>query len=380
MICGQNPASIISPLFITMPDSKPQKLKIAYLLGAGATHAEKQLECKIKESELDKGGEPNNGLLARHISERVIKKLLKTKSGSNVLKEYGVTKDYGSGPLGKPEIDIELFISLLETNKTETTEDYARLLREYFRDDICQNLTIGKSKIQPHLCPALIEWHSKNKDEELIGFLSLNYDSIFENSSKLTKQEFDYGIDVEEKSLRWPHKPGKLPLLKLHGSFDWHMSAEMNKMSIAQNGAAETMQWIPPRLNKEYLNYPYNIIHGKAYEILAQCDILRVIGCGLNQNDIGLISLLFKTQHKGSNPYIIEIIGKDETHRKIFERLGMLLSFNESFYGKDEWTKLGKQATENPFLDWLYFKVKNAPKNYLRGTQYLKSVEKWTKL
>ena len=128
-----------------MPNSKPQK--IVYLLGAGATHAEKQLECKIKESELDKGGEPNNGLLARHISERVIKKLLKTKSGSKVLKEYGVTKDYGSGPLGKPEIDIELFISLLETNKTETTEDHARLLREYFRNDICQNLTIGKSKI-----------------------------------------------------------------------------------------------------------------------------------------------------------------------------------------------------------------------------------------
>ena len=193
-------------------------------------------------------------------------------------------------------------------------------------------------------------------------------------------QEFDYGIDVEEKSLRWPHKLGKLPLLKLHGSFDWYMDAEMNKMSIAQNGAAETMQWIPPRLNKEYFNYPYNIIHGKAYELLAQCDILRVIGCGLNQNDIGLISLLFKTQHKGSNPYNIEIIGSEEGLQGLIKRLGMLLSFNESFYRKDAWAKLEKQATKNPFLDWLYFKVKNTPKKSLRATKYLKRVEQWANL
>lgn len=371
-----------------MPDSKPQKPKIAYLLGAGATHAEKQLGCKIKKNGLKKDGEPKSGLLARHISERVIASLLRTKKGRKVLEEYGITKDsLKNNPLGEPEVDIELFISLLEANKAETTEDYARLFRKYFREDICQNLLVDENKIRPRLCPALIEWHSKDENEELIGFLTLNYDSVFESSVKLNKREFDYGIDIEEKPLRWPHRPGELPFLKLHGSFDWYMSSDMNKMKVTENGATETMQWIPPRLNKEYLNYPYNIIHGKAYELLAQCDILRVIGCGLNQNDIGLISLLFKTQYKGSNPYTIEIIGSEEGLRALIQRLGMLLSFGESFYSKDEWTKLKdertklqKQATKNPFLDWLYFKVKNAPKKYLRGSKYLKSVEKWANI
>jgi len=329
---------------------------------------------------LGKNGEPKNGLLARHISERVFNNLFRKKDGRHVLEGYGITKDsLRNNPLGEPEIDIELFISLLEANKAETTEDHARLFRKYFRKDICQNLLVGKNELRPRLCPALLEWHLKDKSEELIGFLSLNYDPVFEKSIKSTKQEFDYGIDVEEKSLCWPHKSGKRPLLKLHGSFDWYMSAEMNKMKVLKNGAAEAMQWIPPRLNKEYLNYPYNIIHGKAYELLVQCDILRVIGCGLNQNDIGLISLLFKTQHKGSNPYLIEMIGSEEGLQGLIKRLGMLLTFSESFYRKDEWTKLQKQATKNPFLDWLYFKVKNSPKNILRETKYLKHVEKWAK-
>ena len=359
-----------------MVDSKPQK--IVYLLGAGATHAEKQLECKIRKSGLGNNGEPKNGLLAKHISDRVIKKLLKNKEGVRVLEEHQITKGslYGD-PLGEPDIDIELLISLLETNKTETSENHVRLLKKYFRESICQNLTIEKSKIQPRLGPTLIEWHLKDNSEKQIGFLSLNYDSIFEQSFKLMKQEFDYGIDVENKSLRWPHKSDKLPLLKLHGSFDWYLSSDMDKMSVIQNGTIETMQWIPPRLNKEYLNYPYNIIHGKAYEILAQCDTLRVIGCGLNQNDIGLISLLFKTQHKGSNPYKIEIIDSEEGLQGLTKRLGMLLSFDESFYRKDAWTKLGKNPTNNPFLDWLYFKIKNAPSKQSRETKYLKSIEKW---
>jgi len=174
----------------------------------------------------------------------------------------------------------------------------------------------------------------------------------------------------------WPHESdkGHWPLLKLHGSFDWFFDVNMDKILVRKSGNINTMQWIPPRLNKEYLNYPYNIIHGKAYELLVQCDILRVIGCGLNQNDIGLISLLFKTQKKGANPYSIDIIGSRPTRKNISERLGMLLTFAESFYENNDWGKLGKPDTENPFLDWLYFKIKNAPKSYLRDSKYLKNV------
>ena len=357
-----------------MPDPKQQKQKIVYLLGAGATHAEKQLECKIQKAGLDKDGKLKNGLLAEQISKRVIKQML--KSESETLAQYAITEASLENPQAKPSIDIELFISLLEQNKTEVSENHARIFRKYFKKDICRNLIVGRTEFQPRLLPALIEWHLKNKNEEkLLGFLSLNYDSIFEKSFELKKRRFDYGMDVGDKPL-WPHESdkGHWPLLKLHGSFDWFFDVNMDKILVRKSGNINTMQWIPPRLNKEYLNYPYNIIHGKAYELLVQCDILRVIGCGLNQNDIGLISLLFKTQKKGANPYSIDIIGSRPTRKNISERLGMLLTFAESFYENNDWGKLGKPDTENPFLDWLYFKIKNAPKSYLRDSKYLKNV------
>lgn len=362
-----------------MPNIEPQK--IVYLFGAGATHAEKTLECKIKKVDyLKKKDELKLGLLAKEVSERVIKKLLKKEP--EFLKNFGITEfSLYQNPLGAPCIDVELFISLLEAIKIDEVEEKAKKVRDYFRNDIYDNLFINGKLIHPRLYSALIELHNLIKDkEELIGFLTLNYDSIFEKSFKLTKNWFDYGLDVEKKSLYFPHKPSQIPLLKLHGSFDWHLSSNVDKIVISSDGKTETMQWIPPRLNKEYSNYPYNIIHGKAYELLAQCNILRVIGCSLNQNDIGLISLLFKTQHKGSDPYLIEIIDDEKRLQELIKRIGMLLSFDESFYRKGGWTELERNASKNHFLDWLYYQVENTSNIRLFRTKYLKNIKRWANL
>ena len=65
---------------------------------------------------------------------------------------------------------------------------------------------------------------------------------------------------------------------------------------------------VPLGINKNYLTPPYNFIWGRAYELLVRCDILRIIGCSLSQNDIGLIDLLFKAHDKKSSPLEIQVI------------------------------------------------------------------------
>jgi hypothetical protein len=367
-----------------MSNTKPQK--IVYLFGAGSTHAEKLLERKIRGTKLYKDGSIKDGLLARDVSKRVIDKLLKDEP--KILNDHGITESsLKFSPWGAPYLDIELFISLLEMIKTDKSEKEARVVRRYFREDITNNLFIGEKLIIPRLCSSLIEWHDLDESKEkLVGFLTLNYDSTLEESFKIKDKNIDYGFDVRIGKPSGPcDNPDKEYLLKLHGSFDWRFASNDNEIIISSIRNPNEMQWIPPGLNKEYLNYPYNIIHGKAYELLRQCNILRVIGCSLSQNDLGLISLLFKTQKpKRSNPYSIEIIDGSDKPMESFKRLGMFLSFSESFYEsyyvKDKQGNLINKSTNNPFLDWLHYIIINTPNIDISKTKYLKKVEKWVNL
>jgi hypothetical protein len=71
--------------------------------------------------------------------------------------------------------------------------------------------------------------------------------------------------------------------------------------------------WIPPTILKEAKNYPFNKLAGLAYELLSrQCDVLRVVGSALTQNDWNILSLIFNAQRqtelrKGA-PFRIELI------------------------------------------------------------------------
>ena len=267
-----------------------KQLKVVYLFGAGATHAEKSLECKIRKTGLHKTGKLKAGLLARNISRRVIKKLLENKP--DIPNRYGIDEFFLEDK-SDTDIDIELFISLLEITKTNQTIEDAKVIRDFFQKDILNNLTVNRREIMPRLCSALLQLHSKNTREELSGILTLNYDNLIEKAFKETGINFDFGFDI----LPIKHvgntdnaDSGNPYLLKLHGSFNWYFDSSRIHVSGKPH---QDIQWIPPRLNKEYSEYPYNIIHGKAYELLSSCDILRVVGCSLSLNDITLISLLF---------------------------------------------------------------------------------------
>ena len=88
------------------------KKKVAYLFGAGATHAELlELEPDILQK--------NQGLLIGHVSKRVIEKARANKHYRLDLETVSATK--GSG-------NIELLISLLENSKVHDWASKTKLL------------------------------------------------------------------------------------------------------------------------------------------------------------------------------------------------------------------------------------------------------------
>jgi hypothetical protein len=347
--------------------------KIVYLFGAGATHAEKMHVCPSHDDELSK----DEGLTNEHVSRRVMEEMWKNKvETSDFVSRYRLDEKCLTRPPGVTKnVDIEFLITLIESNKTKTSEEDSRLVRKYFRRDITNKLNYKGEKITPFLYLALLEWQKSKTNEIVLGHLTLNYDTLFEDALAGMDYDINRGLSIGNCSRRTNHE--ERLLLKLHGSFDWILNGGANKIRIAENyGEEEEPQWIPPGLIKEYVNYPYNLLFGRAREILVECDVLRLIGCSLSQNDWGLISLIFGTQKlRSDDGYRIEIVDSPEAYKDIQNRLGFYLKFEELFYGSDRYKELfGDKRTKNSFFDWLFFNSKNMGEEELNKTQNLKSL------
>ncbi len=253
--------------------------KIIYLIGAGATHA----EVLTLVDDPDQKFKEENGLLISDVSERVIKrahqKIPWLKKHENI---FASTK--GS-------FNIELLISLFESNGIP---DYViSSLKKEVKVDIKKVLSDSRRK-KFFLHKALFELHKTIKEkEDLLGIVTLNYDGVLDEAyERILGMKPNYCFTSERND--------GIPLLKLHGSFNW------DRVSIY--GKKENIPIIPLGNTKNYLSPPYNFIWGSAYELLVKCDVLRIIGCSLNQNDSGLVDLLFKAHSKRRNGIKIKII------------------------------------------------------------------------
>ena len=157
---------------------------------------------------------------------------------------------------------------------------------------------------------------------------------------------------------------GSIPLLKLHGSFNW----KGQKI----RGRKRTIEIIPLGSSKNYLHAPYGFIWNRALDILIECDALRVIGCSLSQNDFHLIDLLFKAHLERGTAFDIEIISSDQTGRGIrgnygfFPRIKTLLELEEHL--------IPDAAPANPFKTWLKYKSIATLGDEIKGTRHLKRV------
>lgn len=339
-----------------MPDLKPQK--IVYLFGAGATHAE--LCHALKEKVAAPNFLKNKGLLMQHVSRRVTKQAQ--------LKKFFKSVEIFSVREGSS--NIELLISLIEdnNNKIRKSSEITMNLKKLVEVDIKKilNNTLRKKF---YLYKALLELDRENRDqdkEDILGYISLNYDTILDEAycEILNVKKPNYCIMPLEKN----NKKNKIVnplLLKLHGSFKWSGYSKIGKK----------IPIIPIGVNKNYLQLPYNFIWGYAHEILNKCDILRVIGCSLSQNDSRLVDLLFKAHLHKKSPFEIHVIDFDDTGETIkgnYEFFTRIKNFSEIFGVKD--TNNKSLPVNESFQKWLKMNGNELEEEKKENTKYLKKL------
>ncbi|MCX6794776.1 MAG: hypothetical protein NTY31_02210 [Candidatus Falkowbacteria bacterium] len=323
--------------------------KIVYLFGAGATHAEL---ANLAKDPLSEAFKKKKGLLISDVSSRVMAQAV---NKSSYLKDI-IMVSSTSGSL-----NIELFISLIENSRICNWQKKTVYLKGLVEKDI--KGIIKKEKSSFYLYKALLDLHNDNefkKKEKLLGLISLNYDDVLDLAYKeiyRTKRPnyFFYPNDTEG-----------IPLLKLHGSFNW------DRINI--NGRKRNIQIIPLGSNKSYIHAPYNFIWNKALEILIECDILRIVGCSLSQNDFHLIDLLFKAHLEKGAAFDIEVIGPDKVGRNIKNFLGFFP--NVKPLNEIEQSLIPDAKPINPFKTWLAAKIRRAYGSRLPKTEYIKKVLK----
>lgn len=307
-----------------MGEAKPNR--IVYLFGAGATHAELQ---NIDPDLTNK----NRGLLVSQLSSRVIERARRDP-------QY-LTDDVAMVSGAKGSLNIELLISLIESSKIPKWEYKTSTLKHLVREDI-EGILSAQTTNRFYLHRALLELHehqATRRKETLTGLISLNYDDVLDAAYRQYYGPPQYCFSLDE-----PLRKDDVPLLKLHGSFNWK--------NVKIRGRNRNIEIIPLGSTKNYIHPPYGCIWNQALQTLIGCDTLRVIGCSLSPNDVHLIDLLFKAHLERGTSFEIEIIGS--------EKMGEAIRSNYGFFpALKTLTEISsdlESKPENPFKDWLKFK------------------------
>jgi len=284
--------------------------RVVYLFGAGATQAEISLVNDTVR------------ILMIDVREGILKKIDTNKT---------TKKDYPGliNELSKESIDVEHLITLYESSGNDRHFNIARLLRKLFREEIQEKLSKLGPDFSPILYPALIDMHEVDGlNEKISGILTLNYEDLLERGIQKLKDGINYSVRMtNDHSLLHTDKDPGFPVLKLHGSFNWKNEFPVTLMDDDKIVNPEDVLWIPPGVEKRRESYPFNILWGRAREIL-DCDILRVVGCSLSRNDWQLVSLLYTTQKLNARgqEYTIELINPPHTCDE-FQKAYSYLSF-----------------------------------------------------
>ena len=324
-----------------MPED--QLAKVVYLIGAGGTHGSIQ------------AAGASTGLLMRDLEPRIaaeVGKLLTARKKYKPL-AHAVNEIILNGA------DIEHIITFLDESSSAIYRDLAADLRVIFETVLKRELAQIKRALKGDrlaLYAALLDMYNvEGIRERLHGVLTLNYDDYIETAARAVYGgDVDYGVEAGRDG------NGKLPVLKLHGSFAWHDVWPIR----VRNGAVARPLWIPPGIRKVKDRYPFNLVWGRAREVL-DCDVLRVVGCKLGPSDWDLISLLFSTRHSNvdrGKPYLVEIIDSPKVAMRLKEKYPYLdvrsmLEIDTYDVGENLISELG--GPPKPFADLSPEEVKN---------------------
>ena len=269
--------------------------RVAYLIGSGATEGAAKFH-GFQKSLLMEG-------LQDDISELLRKKEIPGIQWAMNELETGA--------------NLERLVSLFEYSGTSKHLEIAKVLRKAFRTVLEKRIGEISKDFIPELMVALVDMHRiKGLEEEVVAIFTTNYEDLIERSVQKIHGGINYPIQVIPNGITYPMAKHAPPILKLHGSFNWKSEYPI---SFAGLGDHDDGIWIPPGVMKRKESYPFNILWGKAKELL-DCDILRIIGSSLSQNDWELVALISIAQGMGyrSEPaFSIELINSPRTKNEI---------------------------------------------------------------
>lgn len=337
--------------------------RIVYLLGAGSTQAEVDYQGGNKINLLMKDCPIRGEGVARRVLDKTdVYDMLKISN----------TED----------IDVEKLISLLSVSNNGKFKRIAENLRKHYYEIILEGLDKSGVLTNPELAIGLLELHKSpifsEGVEKLSGIIILNHDNLFQTASQKVYSCVNLGFKFKSSVISnfSEEETIKPPLLvKLYGSFDWRSRIPIEILKLDKTCKySENMLWIPPSILKETHDYPYNKLAGFAYELLAKrCDILRIIGCSLSQNDWNVISLLFNAQYNQLLYYkgcfkvelivperVGEQIQKDCSYLQNLFPIGYLSDGYFGLFKGDERAEVPKISDlDNPYKFWLKTKTKH---------------------
>jgi len=330
-------------------------IHVVYLIGAGATQAE-----------IDhRGGErinllmQDNEVLGEGLATRIIRRAQKYRLLNKTATREGL------------KTDVEKLISLLDNTGLPSHRAAAEELRQLYRDEIMKGLRITGVLDEPELAIYLLKMHQSKRftetKERLVGVIDLNHDWLFQVASEKVHGGINLGFPFGSQDFTFQASAPRI--VKPHGSFNWKDSRPIEVGSI-KTSTSRGRLWIPPTIVKESKEYPYNKLIGVAHEMLAtRCDVLRIVGCRLSQNDWNIVSLLFNAQYRqrlrGKGCFRVELImphSDGEAIKKEYSYLQTLVSMG---YLKDGDFSVyleaaaGGSELQNPFRHWLRTKIRH---------------------
>lgn len=321
---------------------------IIYLFGSGATSGELQLKFKYQD----------NPTSVTNIAKNVLEKSQKNQGNYwKIIDNLEIT--------GDEYIDIETLISLFEFGEVKKkkfrhlADELRKLYREYLIEKTCID-------IDPILTKILLKIHKDYcnemgaSGERLLGIITTNYDDLIEKSfcDKRTYQGLNYSYPFESE--KYECNVAAPFLLKLHGSFNWSISEKELRTIDVDPKIDNTNGWVPPSIFKNPENeYIFDSIWNLAEHFLRNCDLLRVVGCNLRNEDFALLGLIFRCQQswyeKGKSPFSIQLIIPQNSAERMIERLPFLVKFEmiDKLLSQDNYESYQSHKKPNPYHIWI---------------------------
>lgn len=279
--------------------------RVVYLWGAGATHAEGQrlgstISLLMRDSASQEG-----------ISTRILR-----RTGKRVLSSF-------SGEV-VGNVDIEKLISLLVASGNKSHSDLAERMRESYFAELKASLADAKVLDNPELAIQLFQmhgnWRFRRYTEVLTGVITTNHDGLLQLASQRVFGGVNLGFNFSSADFK--RSDATPPILQLHGSFTWQFGTPTKISRLHRRSQYDDTVWIPPTILKESKSFPYNKLSALAYELLVRnCDLLRVVGTSLTQNDWDVLTLIFNAQRHleigKTEPFNIELIMPQEAGEQI---------------------------------------------------------------